>query len=56
MRVDGDNTGRSSGGSVGDRDEPKAIAGLIYSAGAEKRSVPNAWREIQQQACRFRSS
>ena len=46
MRVRGDSPGRSSGGSVGDRDEPRAIAGLIYSACDEKRSVPNAWREI----------
>src|SRR5437762_14196771 len=45
-RVRGDSPGRSSGGSVGDRDEPRAIAGLIYSACDEKRSVPNAWREI----------
>jgi hypothetical protein len=32
MRVGGDSPGRSSGGSVGDRDEPRAIAGPIYSA------------------------
>ena len=38
MRVRGDN--RSSGGAAGDRDEPRVIAELIYSAGDEKRSVP----------------
>lgn len=33
MRVGGDSPGRCSGGSAGDRDEPRAIAGPIYSAG-----------------------
>ena len=45
--------GRSSGGSAGDRDEPRAIAGLIYSAADEKRSVPNAWREIHRRTMRL---
>jgi hypothetical protein len=39
MRVRGGSPSRSSGGSVGDRDEPRAITELIYSAGDEKRSV-----------------
>ena len=56
MRVGGDSPGRSSGGSVGDRDEPRAIAGPIYSAGDEKRSVPNAWREIHRRTIRLMNS
>jgi hypothetical protein len=51
-RAGGDNL--CSDGAAGDR-EPITIAELIYSAGAEKHSVPNTWREIQQHACRFRS-
>jgi hypothetical protein len=50
MRVDGDSPGRPSDG---DRDEPRAIAGLIYSTGAEKRSVPNAWQEIHRRTMRL---
>src|SRR5215207_4729429 len=53
MRVRGGSPGRPSGGSAGDRGEPRAIAGLIYSAGDEKRSVPNAWREIQRRTMRL---
>jgi hypothetical protein len=53
MRVGGDSPGRSSGGSGGDRDEPRAIAGPIYSASDEKRSVPNAWREIHRRTIRL---
>jgi hypothetical protein len=53
MRVDGDSPGRFSGGSVGDRDEPRAIAGFIYSAAAEKRSVPNAWWENHRRTKRL---
>ena len=56
MRVGGDSPGRSSGGSVGDRDEPRAIAGPIYSAGDEKRTVPNAWREIHRRTIRLMNS
>jgi len=37
--------GASPGCSSGDRDEPRITAGLIYSPGDEKRSVPNAWRQ-----------
>jgi hypothetical protein len=51
MRVRG--VGRCSGGSAGDRDEPRAIVGRIYSAGDEKRSVPNAWREIHRRTMRL---
>src|SRR4051812_29377783 len=53
MRVRGDSSGRSSGGSAGDRDEPRVIAGHIYPAGDEKRSVPNAWREIHRRTMRL---
>jgi hypothetical protein len=53
MRVRGDSPGLSSGGSAGDRDEPRVIAGHIYSAGDEKRSVPNAWREIHRRTMRL---
>src|SRR4051794_32563536 len=42
----------SSGGAAGDLDEVRVIAGLIYSAGTEKRSVPNAWREIRRRTIR----
>ena len=56
MRVGGDSPGRSSGGSVGDRDEPRAIAGPIYSAGDEERTVPNAWREIHRRTIRLMNS
>ena len=53
MRVRGGSPSRCSGGSVGDRDEPRAMAALIYSAGDEKRSVPNAWREIHRRTMRW---
>jgi hypothetical protein len=51
IRVRGDS--RSSGGVAGDLDEARVIAGLIYSAGTEKRSVPNAWREIHRRTIRL---